>query len=556
MAGWSVAQTAEDALLPRALTMSETSPRSSILQEGRNCRRIAKASRVAFVVDGEDYFKAFVQAAERAQKSIIVIAWDFNSRARLHFDKRRDGAPAVLGDFLNQLAKRKRDLQIYVLDWDFPMIYATDREAPALVKLGWGWKPHRRVHLKFDNTHPPGGSHHQKIIVVDDAIAFCGGLDLTCQRWDTPAHAPDDPRRVTEGKAYPPFHDLMITVDGEAARELGKIARERWCCTTDEEIPGAVGENDPWPEDLEPDLTDIPVAISCTAPECEPHREAREIEALYLDMISAARRYIYIENQYFTAHKVGEALAARLAEPGGPEIVIVLRLLSHGWLEETTMGVLRNRLIKRMHAADRERRFHIYYPHMPGLKEGTCIDVHSKMMAVDDEWLRIGSANLNNRSMGFDTECDLAIEARGDEHVARTIRDFRNRLIAEHLDVEADKLAQEITARGSIHGAIDSLRNEGRSLKPLTNLEEYSDVVIDLAELTDPERAVNLDQLIHQFLPGTAVHRRGRPWRMLGILSAVSVSVAVAWRFTPLRRWLSIGNLRNARTRFLKSLRW
>ncbi|MGH8772022.1 MAG: phospholipase D-like domain-containing protein, partial [Burkholderiales bacterium] len=508
-----------------------------------------------FVTDGEDYFNTFMRAAERAQESIILLAWDFNSRARLRFDAHDDGAPDMLGDFLNWLAKRTRKLRIYILDWDFPMIYATDREVPALVRLGWGWKPHRRVHLKFDNTHPPGGSHHQKILVIDDAIAFCGGLDLTCQRWDTTGHSANDPRRVTEDKPYPPFHDLMIAVDGEAARELGVIARERWACATKKEIPAVRGRHDPWPPELDPELTDVPVAISCTAPECEPHSEAREIEALYLDMIARAKRTIYIENQYFTAHKLGEALAARLTEPGGPEIVVVTRLLSHGWLEETTMGVLRNNMIKRLRAADSEGRFHVYYPHMPNLAEGTCIDVHSKMMAVDDEYLRIGSANFANRSMGLDTECDLAIEARGDEKIARAIRDFRNRLLAEHLGVEADEVAREIESKGSIHRAIEALQSEGRTLRSLTNLEEYSDVTISLAEMTDPERAVGLDQLMAQFSFGAEFHRPPRAFAKVGLATALTAGLAAAWRLTPLRKMLSKGEPENLLARVWKRLR-
>ncbi|HEX2931433.1 MAG TPA: phospholipase, partial [Candidatus Binatia bacterium] len=204
----------------------------SIFEEGRNCRRVADAGRVAFIVDGDDYFKRFMEAAERARESIIVVAWDFNSNCCLSVECDSKDPRAKLGEYLNYLARRRPGLHIYVLDWDFPMIYAKDREAPVKVRLGWGWKPHRRVHLEFDNTHPPGGSHHQKIVVIDDAIAFCGGLDLTCQRWDTPAHAPCEPHRVVAGQPYPPFHDLMIAVDGEAARELGRIVRERWRAST------------------------------------------------------------------------------------------------------------------------------------------------------------------------------------------------------------------------------------------------------------------------------------------------------------------------------------
>ncbi|MGI9047347.1 MAG: phospholipase D-like domain-containing protein [Burkholderiales bacterium] len=510
-------------------TMLDSRPAESIFQEGRNCRRVTHADRVAFVVDGEDYFKVFMQAAERATESIILLAWDFNSKARLSFDAGGDGP--LLGDFLNDLAKRKRHLRIYVLDWDFPAIYASDRESPALVRLGWGWKPHRRVHLKFDNTHPPGGSHHQKILLIDDALAFCGGLDLTCQRWDTCEHAANDPRRVTKDKPYPPFHDMMIVVDNDAARELGAIARERWRSATKEEIPLASGGYDPWPPELQPELTNMQVAISCTAPQSDPHVEVREIEALYLDMIARAKHYIYIENQYFTAHKIGEALAARLKEAGGPEIIVVTRLLSHGWLEENTMGVLRNKMIERMRAADSEGRFQVYFPHMPGLAAETCIDVHSKMMAVDDEYLRIGSANLANRSMGLDTECDVALEARGGDRVMKVIRHFRDSLIAEHLGVEVDAFAREREARGSLQHAIAALHSDARTLEPLVILEHYSDAAISVAELTDPERAVGIDRLMAQFSFGAEFHRVPRAWRKLGLLAALSAGLAAAWRF-------------------------
>src|SRR5690606_8573115 len=161
----------------------------------------------------------------------------------------------------------------------------------------------------------------------------------------------------------------------------------------------------------------------------------REIERLYFDLIEAAQRSIYIENQYFTAPRIAAALERRLAEPDGPEVVLVLRLLSHGWLEEHTMHVLRTRLIERLREADRFKRLRVYYPHIPGLDDGCCLDVHSKLMVVDDEVLRLGSANLCNRSMGVDTECDLILEARGRPEVAAEIRRFRNRLLGEHLGV-------------------------------------------------------------------------------------------------------------------------
>ena len=514
--------------------MSTVAGAKSIFEEGRNCGRIAVANRIAFVVDGDDYFKTFIEAAERAHQSIIIIAWDFNSNCCLDVACDRNDSRAKLGAYLNGLARRKPGLHIHVLDWDFPMIYATDREAPFAVRLGWGWKPHKRVHLEFDNTHPTGGSHHQKIVVIDDAIAFCGGLDLTCQRWDTSDHAADAPHRVVANEPYPPFHDMMVAVDGEAARWLGHIARERWRTSTAREIASVTSSTDPWPPQLKPNLLDTPVAIAVTAPESTPHHGTRQVEALYLDMIARAQRYVYVENQYFTSKSIGDALEARLREAEGPEIVVVTRLLSHGWLEENTMGVLRSKLVERLRSADREGRFHVFYPDMPGLTEGTCIDVHSKMMAVDDEWLRIGSANINNRSMGLDTECDVAIEAGGREDVTRAIRMFRSRLLAEHLGATVEDVERAMHAQGSIAGVVNALRRPGRTLQTL-EVESYSDIALSMAELTDPEQAVPLDRLTEMFSYGMQYEAIPQAVRKALPFVAIAGGLFALWRFTPLR---------------------
>src|SRR3954470_6103312 len=406
----------------------------SILRPGYNVWAIARAERVAFLVDAADYFRAFYEAALRAKRSILILGWDFNSQTQLHFDPVAPGGPpALLGDFLNYLVARRHSLHVQVLNWDYPMVFGADREFPPL--YGFGWKPSRRVRLRYDDTHPVAGSQHQKIVVIDDALAFVGGIDLTVRRWDSSEHAPDDPRRVAYGKPYPPFHDLMVALDGEAAQALAQIARERWRLATGRTLKVATLENDPWPPALEPDLRGVEVGIARTMPPRDDAPAVREVEHLYLDQIASAQREIYIENQYFTSPHIAAALEKRLAEADGPEVVLVLRLLSHGWLEEATMHVLRTRLIQRLKTADRHGRFHVYYPHIPGLTDMCCLDVHSKMMVVDDRQLRVGSANLCKRSMGMDTECDVLIESRGEAEVAAVIRGLRDRLIAEHLGV-------------------------------------------------------------------------------------------------------------------------
>src|SRR5687768_3862454 len=382
----------------------------SILRPGYNAYAVARAERVALLIDAEAYFRVFYQAALRAKRSITILGWDFNSQTQLHFDPVPEGGPpALLGDFVNYLVRRRRGLHVNVLNWDYPMVFGADREFPPL--YGFGWKPSRRVHLKYDDTHPVAGSQHQKIVLIDDAVAFVGGIDLTVRRWDSSEHCPDDPRRVAYGKPYPPFHDLMVALDGDAARALAAVARERWLLATGEKLKAVAVDHDPWPSTLKAELGPIEVGIARTLPPRGETPPVREVERLYLDMIASARKTLYIENQYFTAPRIAAALEKRLAEADGPEIVLVLRLLSHGWLEEHTMHVLRTRLLQRLKDADRYHRFSVYYPHIPGLQESCCLDVHSKLMIADERVLRVGSSNLCSRSMAVDTECDVVIES-------------------------------------------------------------------------------------------------------------------------------------------------
>jgi phosphatidylserine/phosphatidylglycerophosphate/cardiolipin synthase-like enzyme/uncharacterized membrane protein YdjX (TVP38/TMEM64 family) len=508
-----------------------------LLREGVNCWRVARAERAAVLVDGEEYYDAFAAAAARARRSILILAWDFNSRTRLRCgDTHAEREPAILGDFLNLLAQRHRTLEVRILIWDYPMIYGTDREFPSV--YGLGWKSHERITVRYDNTHPVTGSHHQKVVVIDDAVAFCGGLDLTSRRWDTPDHCPNDERRCYDHVGYPPFHDVMMMVDGEAARLLGDLARARWLRATNQRLSPVRQAADVWPPHVPAAMRGVDVGISRTDPGNGTHDAVREVETLYLDMIAAARHSIYLENQYFTSHGIGEALAARLADPKGPEIVVVLRLLSHGWLEEFTMHNLRKALLARLRAADAFGRLHVYYPDIDGLADATCIDVHSKVLVVDDEWLRVGSANVSNRSMGFDTECDLTVEAGGRAAVREAIAHVRHRLLGEHLGVAPERVEQAIGERGSIHGAIEALASPRRTLKRLGDEPEASSAIIALAALADPEQPVRMDELVPQFAPRAKPGRPGIFWlRIAGVAVLVS-ALAALWRLTPLGQWI------------------
>jgi len=201
--------------------------RARVFAPGRNCWRIERAERLAFLVDGEEYFGAVRAALRRARRSILILGWDIDSRMRLVPDGANNGLPEPLGEFLNAVVAGQPDLHGYVLSWDFAMLYAMEREWLPIYKLDW--RTHRRLSFRLDDRHPVGASHHQKVIVIDDALAFVSGYDLTRCRWDTSAHRIADRRRVDHrGEAYPPFHDVGVMVSGDCAAALGELARERW----------------------------------------------------------------------------------------------------------------------------------------------------------------------------------------------------------------------------------------------------------------------------------------------------------------------------------------
>jgi phospholipase D1/2 len=475
---------------------------SSLFKPGRNCCRLAHAQRAALLVDGAAYFRAFAEAALRATRTIVILGWDFHSQTRLHLCQ--DSVPDLLGDFLNFLADRTPGLRIFILAWDAPLGFGRDREPRS--GSSRGWKPHRHIEVHYDSNCPLGGALHQKIVVVDGALAFCGGTDLTLGRWDTPAHAWADCQRTNVGESEPhgPVHDVMLAVDSGAARALQSLATNRWRDATGRRLPVARVATDPWPESLGVMFSDIDVAVARTVPVGAGREAVREVEALYLDMIATARRYIYIENQYFTARTLGDALAARLAEPRGPQIIVVSRLDSAGWLEAPTMEALRTVLLHRLRDADAYGRFSAWYADTPGQP---CCDVHSKLMIVDDEWLRVGSANFANRSMGLDTECDLVLEAGGNPRLRAAIAGARNALLAEHLGVALSDVREAVALTRSVGGAVRALANRtGRTLRRFEQLDEPSPAVIALANgLADPDRPpVPVDELIAGLGVGTA----------------------------------------------------
>ncbi len=510
-------------------------PQYPISVEGKNCWRRPIAAKASFLIDGEAYFSAFSAAAERAQHSVLILGWDIDSRVWL----RRTTSPLSFSDelglFLQRILSRRKSLEVFTLSWDFAMIYLFEREFLPVFKRPW--RSHRRLHFRLDGHHPSGGSQHQKLVVMDDSIAFSGGFDLTNHRWDTPEHKAGDRRRVNPwGDYYEPFHDVQIAVSGDAAAALGDLARERWRRATGISLPRPPGSGNLWPEGLAPDLEDVPVAIARTEPQWDGHFEVREVESLFLDMIAAGRETLYFENQYFTSARIGDALIRRLTEPQGPEIVMVMSQRNSGWLEQKTMGAIRAELLQKMKAADRFKRLYLYCPALPGNER---LEVHSKVLVVDDRMARVGSANLSNRSMRLDTECDLMIESVGEERVARNVAAFRNRLLSEHLGVSPVRLEEAIREEGSLARSVEKLRGGERTLIPMAvNMDPLWGNICLEAEFCDPEHPMSPETIVRQMLP-EEFHRpamRRLPW-IIGLLIAISL-LAISWRWTPLGTWI------------------
>ncbi len=438
-----------------------------LLVPGETCWRIERADRHAVFVDAADYFATLKRAVLRAERRVLFIGWDFDPRIRL--DPRAGGRARDdrLGRVLQRAVEANPRLEIGVLQWDLGMVAGLGRGLTPIVLLDR--RTPDRLRMTVDTHHPLGGAHHQKIVVVDDCLAFAGGIDVTADRWDTSEHRDRHPlrHRPHSTRLTKPWHDVTSLVSGPAARALGDLARERWESGTGQRLEPITDVAVCWPDGVEPFLTDVDVAISRTRPEYGGAELVHEVELLWLAAVASARRTVYVETQYFANRRVAEAIAERLGEEDGPEFVVLNPETADGWLEEKAMGTARAKLVDVVRRADRYDRFRLLVPVTDGRRP---VYVHAKVLCVDDRLLRIGSSNLNNRSMGLDTECDLSVEARtGDPRQAElsaAVLGLRHRLLGEHLGVAPEEVAAAVErCGGSVVRAVDSLLTlTGRSL--------------------------------------------------------------------------------------------
>lgn len=512
-----------------------------VLVEGRTCWKKTHAVKAALLQNGETYFRAFRESVLQATQSIFIVGWDIDGRVELLRGKEASSpgrsddpdAPITLAGLINHAIDKNPGLNVYILLWCYSPVLAASRE--FLPKISWHPAIPDRLHICLDDTMPVGGCHHQKIVVIDDSIAFCGGQDITSQRWDRISHYPSDPdRRDPSDKLYGPLHDLQMVVNGPAALELSALVRDRWQLASDiplsktKKLPGHI-----WPGSVIPDFENVEIGIARTIGATANNKGVQEIRKLYLEAISRAEKDIYIENQYLASLEILRALARRMRKNPALEVVAVSsNAPSYSWLENRSMAASRYLIKAVLRSRKMTARMPVIFPVIRGKKGNEAVRVHAKLLIVDDRYLQVGSANLNKRSMKVDSECDLAIEAKSEKERSAILR-IRDRLLAEHIGYgrkaeKVTRLLKNQTPRQLVQ----------RYLRKTPGFRQIKDSrpgwVLPLADPAKP--------LIHPKYLTFADPGRGSARAFHRVLKAmlflvVFGLVAATWQATPLSEW-------------------
>jgi phosphatidylserine/phosphatidylglycerophosphate/cardiolipin synthase-like enzyme len=451
--------------------------------DGKTAWRVHENARSALLIDGREYFRAFYQAASEARRSILLLGWQFDSDVEL---LRGDDLPegihrrdVELMRFLDRLCRQRPELEVRVLAWDHSFFFALERE--VLQKLVFDVVTSEQFVFRWDGTVPLGGSHHQKVAIVDGNIAFTGSQDICHHRWDDSSHRVRNPERLSRDRiAYGPYHEVQAVVTGLPARSLVELFVERWRDATGEELdPGTLVAPRPRSDDaidLEVTLPMPParIGLSRSIPEVPGRAEVREVEALLTRAIREAKQLVYIESQYLSSCAMRDALIRRMRDRSKPklDVVALLPCRPEAFKEEISIGLPQAEFLDIIRKAAQK------YGHSLGLFNVAAVDdkgrdvhcyIHSKVMIVDDRFMTVGSANFTNRSMSLDSEVNLTWEAAPGDRAARPLRNAirraRVRLLLEHVGAfgpARDVVRAVVPGRGLV-ARLDALAKSGTS---------------------------------------------------------------------------------------------
>jgi phosphatidylserine/phosphatidylglycerophosphate/cardiolipin synthase-like enzyme len=371
--------------------------------------------RLEVLIDGAAALPRLHEALSGAQRFVYVTGWHLAPAFTLD----RDGAHPPIGVLLAQLAER---IDVRVLVWSgapVPAFHPTRKEVKATLE---NLVRHTRIQAHPDPREHPFHCHHEKTVVIDDEVAFVGGIDLTDDggdRYDTSAHL---------ARRHLGWHDVATRIEGPAVADVADHFRERWRELTGEALPVT-----PPPEPAGNTTVQVVRTVAENMYDAFPNGDFRIFES-YIRAVSGARELIYIENQFLWSPELVEIIAAKLRNPPTPDfrVVVLLPSKANNGHDDTRgqLSVLvdaddgHGRVLGatiRSLAATRDRADPLY--------------VHAKVAVIDDRWLIIGSANINAHSFFNDTEMCVVSDD------AELARDTRVRLWAEHLELDPDHVA-------------------------------------------------------------------------------------------------------------------
>lgn len=540
---------------PNVEIKQASSLQKSIFKTGHNCWRVRNATFAAPVIDCSNYYRAVHQAICNARHTLFIVGWDIDSRIELLRGKEAESAqcPNTLYELLKWKSEITPDLKMYLNRWDYSIFLAAERETFASMK--WKLADIHNLEFIFDDQLPLGASHHQKIIVVDDEIAFCGGMDIAIARWDNRQHhVSERDRKDPKGTIflgiedkYKPYHDVQMLVSGDAAQSLGELARRRWYYATGRRAKTVKPEHtqklpDAWPKSIIPLFENVEVGISLTVPRFRNQKLNRGIERLYVDMIEKAESFIYMENQFFTHVEIARALNKRLQEKPELRVLMISCKDPQGFMERKTMYYGRVRFKDALTQNGVSDRTVLAYPISQEKNKKSQIRIHSKVMIVDDRYLRIGSSNLNYRSMTLDTECDLVIEGT-DKKICQSIAAIRNDLIREHTGRSIEQIERIIDGE-NVQEFLKDVAGSRQHLRE-TKDEVYRKEVLAkfFIRFGDPSLPILPSYLTsHRRVIKKEKYKRPIPLKMV-VAAAVIVLLLFTWKFTPLSEYVNAKNI-------------
>ena len=371
-----------------------------------------KANSLDVLIDGSEAFPQIASEIRRASSHVHLAGWFVTPEVTMA----KGEPPLLLKDLLAEVSRR---IDVRVLLWAGAPL---PRFRKSMRAVGDELMKTASIHFAVDNKERPLHCHHEKIIVIDDAVAFVGGLDLTTRngnRFDSSDH---------RARGEIGWHDATTRLEGPIVSDVVDHFRLRWGEVTGHRLP-------PAPEAAE--CGDVEAQLVRTIPEkvyrAVPKGDFRVLEA-YVRALKSAHRFIYIESQYLWSPEIIAILRDKLLDPPSDDFRMLFLLPSKANTgSDNTVGQLAV-LAEADDGAERFLACTLFARHGAEIQP---IYVHAKISIVDDRWLTVGSANLNDHSLFNDTEVNIVT---CDPKVAETTR---KRLWAEHLELPLESVQED-----------------------------------------------------------------------------------------------------------------